>query len=119
MEGDYTLWCNDSQCEGVLQGGFKKGRPGENGGRGEAPGFGGGAGFGGDGEMLKPEDRVIFEGMENGEIPEKPEGMEVPKNDEIPEIMEMEPMQTGGESNTVFKIVKGTNRFQNVTVINS
>lgn len=119
MEGDYTMWCNDSQCEGVLQGGFKKGRPGENDGRGETPGFGGGAGFGGDGEMLKPEDRVIFEGMENGEIPEKPEGMEVPKNDEIPEIMEIEPMQTGGESSTVFKIVKGTNRFQNVTVINS
>ncbi len=135
-EGDYTLWCNDSQCEGsgqgsfgMGQGGLGGGRPDGNGGRGED--FGGGAEFGGEGDMPKPEDGVIFEGMENGEIPEKPEGIEIPEmgempegierpeNGEMPENMEMGPMQTGGERSTVFTVVKGANQFKNVTVINS
>lgn len=115
-EDDYTLWCNDSQCEGVSQrgfgvgqgsfgmgqGAFGGGRQDGNGGRDED--FDGRAEYGGESEMPKPED------MERPEMGEIPEGMEKP---------DMGPMQTEGESSTVFTIVKGANQFQNVTVINS
>lgn len=121
-EGDYTLWCNDKQCEGSSVGGFGMGRPG--GGRGDGAGFE-------DGKMPRPEDGVIFEGMENGEIPEDvkkpdkgerledmelPEKGERPEGMERPENMEMGPMQTGGERTEIFTIVKGTNQFFNITV---
>ena len=135
-EGDYTLWCNDKQCEGSSQGGFGMGRPGENGGRGEGADFEGGAGFEdgtgfGGGKMERPEEGVIFEGMEKpdkGEMPENmeipdrgemPENMEIPENGEMPKGMEMGPMFTGGESSTTFTMKKGENQFMNVKVLNS
>lgn len=135
-EGDYTLWCNDKQCEGSSQGGFGMGRPGGNGGRGEGADFEGGAGFEdgtgfGGGKMERPEEGVIFEGMEKpdkGEMPENmeipdrgemPENMEIPENGEMPKGMEMGPMFTGGESSTTFTMKKGENQFMNVKVLNS
>lgn len=119
-EGDYTLWCNDKQCEGVSQGGF-----GHFGG-----GFGGdfGGGFGGgfngdrDAEGIRPEDGEkpeMPEGMERPEMGEKPERMEMPENDEKPEEPGMGPMQLEGENILIFTIVKGANQFQNVQLINN
>lgn len=123
-EGDYTLWCNDKQCEGSSQGGFGMGRPGENGGRGEGADFEGGAGFEdgtgfGGGKMERPEEEVIFEGMEKPDKGEMPENMEIPENGEMPKGMEMGPMFTGGESSTTFTMKKGENQFMNVKVLNS
>lgn len=108
VEGDYTLWCDDKQCEGNSQGDFGMGRPG---GRGERANFEGQAGFGddiifGDGKMERPEPE------------EMPEGMEKPDKMERPEDMDMRPMFTGGESSTTFTIVNGGNQFHNVAVIN-
>lgn len=98
-EGDYTLWCNDKQCEGSSMGGFGMGRLG--GGRGDGAGFE-------DGKMPRPED------VKKPDKGERPEGMEFPESGERPENTEMRPMQTGGERTEIFKIVKGTNQFFNI-----
>ena len=142
LEGNYTLWCNDNQCEGVSEAGFggaDMGQPNES---GEMPENGVmPEGMEKPENMEMPENGAIPEGMEkpenmempeNGEIPEgmeKPENMEMPENSEMPEGMEkpenMEMPETGrmqggmGESATIFAIVKGANQFRSVTVINS
>ncbi|MBQ8038496.1 MAG: carbohydrate-binding domain-containing protein, partial [Lachnospiraceae bacterium] len=68
-EGDYTLWCNDMQCEGSSQGGCGMGGPGESGGHRKGEEFEAGAGFEnevvfGDGKMQRPEQGEMPEGIE-------------------------------------------------------
>ncbi len=103
-EGDYTLWCNDKQCEGSAQDGFGMRRPE----KGEMPK-----------DMEMPEKGEIPKDMEMPEKGMMPEGMERPEKEQMPEGMEKGPMFSGGESSTVFTIVKGGNQFMNVKVINS
>lgn len=122
QEGDYTLWCNDSQCEGYTQesadgfGGGRNGQKpeiqGENGERGNRGEFDPNAEIP---EGMERPERI--DGKERPEKPDMPEGMEQPESGEMPDEMQMGTMQTEGESTTVFTIVKGSNYFSNVKVI--
>ena len=99
-EGDYTLWCNDSQCQGSNQMGFGGNNPGQMGGNGDFGGnanFGGNAGFGGNADENAAGNAGEFggevpEGMEKPEMGEMPENMEMPENGEVPNAGEF-----GGE----------------------
>lgn len=102
IEGDYTLWCNDKQCEGVSQGNFGN--------------FGGGANFDGGGfnDDMNPEGTK----PEKGKKREKPEYMEgMPQMGERPDAIR--PMQSADENMKLFTIVKGANQFTNVQIVNS
>ena len=107
-EGNYTLWCNDQQCEGLSRAGFGN--------------FDGG--FGGDFAGEKPENMDVpekpedMEKPENMDMPNKPENMERPEHAQVPDGMESVPMQPEGKSMSVFTIEKGANQFQNIQINN-